>query len=209
MYLKTYSQSGQDLFVEAITKGKRDGYFLEIGSNRPAQHNNTYLLEKKYNWKGLMVEYDKSFEQLYKIHRKNSIYELNDARLVNYKEILDNNGFPENIDYLQIDLDVENRSTLDTFLLLNNTVLDKYKFATITFEHDIYRGNYFDTQSISRQILTDRGYLLVFPNVSVLWEGSYKPFEDWYVHPDLVDMNYINKIITKDSLNVEQIKTLL
>jgi hypothetical protein len=51
--------------------------------------------------------------------------------------------------------------------------------------------------------------VLVFPNVSVLWEGSYKPFEDWYVHPELVDMNYINKIISPDSLTVEQIKEKL
>jgi hypothetical protein len=51
--------------------------------------------------------------------------------------------------------------------------------------------------------------VLVFPNVSVLWEGSYKPFEDWYVHPELVDMNYINKLISTDSLTVEQIKTML
>jgi hypothetical protein len=207
--MNSYSQAAQDLFVEAVTKGKLGGYFLEIGSNHPAQHNNTYLLEKKYNWKGLMVEYDKSFEKLYKIHRQNSIYELNDARLVNYREILDKNNFPENMDYLQIDLDVDNKSTLDTFLLLNNTVFDKYKFATITFEHDIYRGNYFDTQIISRQILTDRGYLLVFPNVSVFWEGSYKPFEDWYVHPDLVDMTMVNTIMTTKSLSSEQIIKLL
>jgi hypothetical protein len=156
-----------------------------------------------------MVEYDKSFESSYKIHRPNSIYQMNDARLVNYREILDTNNFPENIDYLQVDLDVNNKSTLDTFLLLNNTVFAKYKFATITFEHDIYTGNYFDTQSISRQIFADRGYILVFPDVSVFWEGSYKPFEDWYVHPDLVDMDYINSIKSKVSLTNEQIKNLL
>jgi hypothetical protein len=93
--MKSYSQSSQDLFVEALIKGKKNGYFVEIGSNHPSIHNNTYLLEKKYNWKGLMIEYDKSFEQLYKIERPNSIYEINDARLVNYKEILDKNNFPE------------------------------------------------------------------------------------------------------------------
>ena len=207
--MNTYSQACQDLFVEAVTKGKPNGYFLEIGSNHPAKHNNTYLLEKKYNWKGLMVEYDKSFEGLYKIHRSNSFYILNDARQINYRQFLDNNNFPENMDYLQVDLDVNNKSTLDTFLLLNNTVLDKYKFATITFEHDIYTGNYFDTQEISRKILTDRGYVLVFPNVSVFWEGSYKPFEDWYVHPELVDMDYINKIKTSNSLSCEEIKKIL
>ena len=207
--MNSYSQAAQDLFVEAVMKGKNNGYFLEIGSNHPEIHNNTYLLEKKYNWKGVMVEYDKSFKTLYETHRPNSIYVLNDARLVDYRKILDNNNFPENMDYLQVDLDVNNKSTLDTFLLLNNTVFDKYKFATITFEHDIYTGNYFDTQNISRKILTDRGYVLVFPNVSVFWEGSYKPFEDWYVHPDLVNMNYINTLITSDSLNIEQIKNRL
>jgi hypothetical protein len=203
--MDTYSQAGQDLFVEYVTKQKCNGTFLEIGSNHPQTHNNSYLLEKKYNWKGVMVEYDNSFESSYKSYRPNSIYEINDARLVNYREILDKNNFPLNMDYLQIDLDVDNKSTLDTLILLNNTVFDNYKFATITFEHDIYRGNFFDTQNISRQLLTDRGYLLVFPNVSVFWEGSYKPFEDWYVHPELVDMDVINKIKTSDSLNWEQI----
>jgi hypothetical protein len=206
--METYSQAAQDLFVESLTNRKHNGYFVEIGSNHPVINNNTYLLEKKYNWRGLMIEYDNSFEQMYKEQRQNSIYEINDARLVNYKEILDKNNFPENIDYLQIDLDVDNKSTLDTLLLLNDTVFDKYKFATITFEHDIYRGNYFDTQSISRQILKDRGYTLLFPNVSVFWEGSYKPFEDWYVHPDLVDMEYANNLKSFESLNCDQIKTL-
>jgi hypothetical protein len=166
-------------------------------------------LESKYNWKGLMVEYDNSFEESYKTQRKNSIYAISDARTVNYKAILDKNRFPKQIDYLQIDLDVDNRSTLDTFLLLNNTVFDTYKFATITFEHDIYRGNYFDTQNISRKILLERGYILVFPNVSVFWEGSFKPFEDWYVHPDLVDMNIVNKVVTTKCLNTNEITSVL
>jgi hypothetical protein len=207
--MDTYSQAAQDLFVESITKRKMNGYFLEIGSNHPITHNNTYLLEKKYNWRGLMVEYDNSFENMYKTYRPNSIYQLNDARRVHYRNILDENHFPENMDYLQIDLDVDNKSTLDTLVLLNDTVFDKYTFATITFEHDIYTGNYFNTQSISRQILTDRGYILLFPDVSVFWEGSYKPFEDWYVHPDLVDMNIVNKLITSTSLNVNEIKAAL
>jgi hypothetical protein len=107
-----------------------------------------------------MVEYDKSFESRYKTYRPNSLYELNDARQVNYRQILDTNNFPENMDYLQIDLDVDNKSTLDTLLLLNSTVFDKYKFATVTFEHDIYTGNFFNTQEISRQLFKDRGYVL-------------------------------------------------
>ena len=198
--LTTYSQSSQDLFVSLITKQKQNGYFLEIGSNHPINHNNTYKLEKDYNWKGIMVEYDRTFESMYPGIRPNSNYEINDARVVNYMNLLNKNNAPINIDYLQIDLDVDNRSTLDTLLLLNNTIFDTYKFATITFEHDIYRGNYFDTQTISRQIFQDRGYILLFPDVKLYWENGFKSYEDWYVHPDLVDMNLINKVKTEESL---------
>jgi len=192
----TYSQAGQDLFVLAATNNKQNGFFLEIGSNHPSYNNNSFLLETQYKWKGLLVEYDKSFETSYKTQRSNSIYVINDARLVNYREILDNNHFPINMDYLQIDLDVDNKSTLDTLLLLEQTVFDKYKFATITFEHDIYSGNFFDTREISRRIFEKRGYLLAFPDVKVFWNGKFQPFEDWYVHPDLVSNEWIDKIKT-------------
>jgi hypothetical protein len=148
-----------------------------------------------------MVEYDKSFEESYKTLRSNSIYVIDDARNVNYREILDNNNFPKNMDYLQIDLDVDNKSTLDTLLLLEQTVFDEYKFATITFEHDIYTGNFFDTREISRKIFEKRGYLLAFPDVTVYWNGKHQPFEDWYIHPDLISIDFINKIKTDDSLN--------
>jgi hypothetical protein len=194
--MNSYSQSGQDLFVLAATNNKHHGYFLEIGSNHPSYNNNSFLLETQYKWKGLMVEYDKSFETSYKTERSNSIYVINDARLVNYREILDSNNFPTNMDYLQIDLDVDNKSTLNTLELLEQTVFDKYKFATITFEHDIYSGNFFDTREISRKIFEKRGYLLAFPDVAVYWNGKHQPFEDWYVHPDLVSNEFINKIKT-------------
>jgi len=188
--MESYGQSKQDLFAIQWAKYKKNGYFLEIGSNHPITHNNTYLLEKKYNWKGLMIEYDKSFEQLYKLNRPNSIYRIQDATTVNYKEIMDNNNFPVHMDYLQIDLDVDNASTLNTLQLLDNTVFDKYKFASVTFEHDIYRGNYFNTQEISRKIFANRGYVLAFPNVSTWWNNKMCDYEDWYIHPDLVDIDY-------------------
>jgi hypothetical protein len=203
------SQALQDLFVISILKNKEGGTFVEIGSNHPINGNNSCLLEKEYGWRGLMVEYDPSFEQLYKDLRPNSIYAMGDARLVDYQGILETNAFPTNIDYLQIDLDVDNKSTLDTLLLLDNTCFDKYKFATVTFEHDIYRGNYFNTRELSREIFKKKGYELVFPDVAVFFEGRHCPFEDWYVHPDLVDMDYVNKIRSNVGLKVEEIEKIL
>ena len=207
--MRSYSQTSQDIFVRKLTKNKYNGTFLEIGSNHPITHNNTYILESENNYKGIMVEYDASFKSQYEIHRRNSIHILQDAQTVNYKSILDSNGFPKEIDYLQIDLDVDNKSTLNTLELLNNTVFDTYKFATVTFEHDIYTGNYFNTQQKSREIFKKRGYILVFPDVSVFWENRWSKFEDWYVHPDLIDNDIINKIKSDISLTHEEIVKIL
>ena len=205
----SYSQAAQDTFVLYVNKFKQNGTYIDIGANHPSFNNNSFVLEQDFNWTGLLVEYDKSFEPMYIKARSKSLYEINDATAVNYKNILDINNFPKTVDYLSIDLDVNNRSTLSTLELFDNTVFNTYKFACITFEHDIYSGDYFDTRRISRKIFNDRGYELVFPDVCVLWEGEYKPFEDWYVNPDLVDMDYINTIKSETSLNCKEIEARL
>ena len=73
--------------------------------------------------------------------------------------------------------------------------MDKYKFAIITFEHDIYHTNYLNTRLVSRQIFENRGYLRVFSDVN---NEGYYPFEDLYVHPDLVDNELVNNLIKKN-----------
>lgn len=203
--METYSQASQDLFVQYATNSKKNGYFLEIGSSNPILYSNTYLLEKNHNWEGIMIEYDPVYESMYIEKKRKSKYIIQDARTIDYMNIL--STYPKNMDYLQIDLDVDNKSTLEVLNILNDTIFDTYKFATITFEHDIYRGNYFDTQDISRSILTTRGYVLVFKNVA--WCDKTTPFEDWYVHPDLVDMERINKIKTEELLTYVEVRELL
>ena len=189
MYL---GQAEQDKFVLNVLKNKKNGYFLEIGSNHPIDINNSYLLEKNYNWKGIMVEYDSKFLSLYKQHRPNSIHVINDATKVDYKNIFEQNNMPLNFDYLQIDLEANNGSTLKTLQKLDNEIFDTYKFATVTFEHDIYHTNFSNTRLESRNIFAKRGYICVFEDIN---NKGINPFEDWYVHPDLVDMNYVNNLI--------------
>ncbi len=60
------SQAGQDKFVLEALKYKKNGYFLEIGSNKAIYFNNTYILEKSYEWKGIMVEFLRKYENEYK-----------------------------------------------------------------------------------------------------------------------------------------------
>ena len=65
--MKSYSQLNQDLNVISFFNNKNDMYFIDIGANDGKTLSNTFLLEKKYNWKGICSEpLPKAFEQLIK-----------------------------------------------------------------------------------------------------------------------------------------------
>ena len=87
--------------------------------------------------------------------------------------------------------------------------MDNYRFATITFEHDIYRNNYLDTRKRSRNILKRMGYLRVFGDVNNFKKNSKNiSYEDWYVHPDLVDMDHVNDIKRKNRVHYKHYEAL-
>jgi hypothetical protein len=223
-------QALQDKYVLNMLKFKHNGFFLELGSNKPQEINNSYLLEKNYGWRGIMVEYDKNFHDIYKKERPNSFHAIEDATIIDYNDALKQVNFPKNMDYLQIDLEPGNGSTLAALKNLNSTVFNDYKFATVTFEHDICNGNvvptiFNETREESRRIFESRGYVCVFHDInndgwwdiernrrmirqgqaSIPLTASYTtcmyPFEDWYVHPDLVDMSYVQSVIEKNKVN--------
>jgi hypothetical protein len=199
-------QAQQDKFVLSILKQKRNGFFLEIGSNDPIKINNTYKLEKGFGWKGIMIEYNSSYLPAYKVHRPNSIHVINDATKVNYVELFAKSNVPIAVDYLQIDLEVSNGSTLLALKALDEQVMDKHKFATVTFEHDIYTGDHYSTRAKSREIFERRGYVHAFKDIHND-NNSKLVYEDWYVHPELVDMDYVNRIKVANIKNYEDSPT--
>jgi hypothetical protein len=202
--IKKYSQAYQDIFAMKMLKYKRDGFFVDIGANHPFICNNTAILTQNFNWRGLLVEYDRQFEEHYKT-RNNICYIINDASTINYEDVFKQIQAPQIIDYLSIDLEAENRSTLNTLENMYISVFNNYKFGVVTFEHDSYRGNFYDTKEKSRKIFDDKGYVLLFRDVRVFFDGQYRTFEDWYVHPDIIDNEYISKLITTESLTCEEI----
>ena len=69
----SHSQLGQELEVIKFYNNKEDGFFIEIGASDGVELSNTYLLETKYNWKGICCEpIPTKFEKLVK-NRPNSI----------------------------------------------------------------------------------------------------------------------------------------
>lgn len=59
---KSFSQKKQDLWViEDILPGVRGGYFVEIGGGDGRTHSNSYILERDYEWSGVIVEANQQY----------------------------------------------------------------------------------------------------------------------------------------------------
>ena len=176
---KNYSQVYQDLFVLSILNGKREGYYLEIGSGDPFKGNNTYLLENSFDWKGVSIEIKEEEVRKFRENRKNPVVCKN-ALTTNYSTFLEGIDAPKEIDYLQLDCEPPE----STYNILLSIPFEEYKFAVITFEHDFYADASRKYRELSRKFLTSQGYIMVVGNIA---PDTKSAFEDWWVHPKLVN----------------------
>jgi len=188
---KNYSQCYQDMFVLSMTNGKQNGTFIEIGCADPFFNNNTALLEEKFNWSGISIDIDPKMIESFSKERKGKTL-LANALKIDYDQLLTESTY----DYLQ--LDCEPAST--TFEILRKIPLHRVKFSVITFEHDYYTTENKEIKEKSRKYLESFGYVLVANNIA---EDRWSDFEDWWVHPDLVDEKII-KLMTSISDNVQK-----
>ena len=104
---------------------------------------------------------------------------------VDYKQLLENYGFDNIIDYLQVDCDPPNVS----FEALKKVLESGFKFRVITFEHDFYADS--SIKQLSRDLLISQGYELLVNDVAF---NKINSFEDWWVldKPDNIFIN-LNK----------------
>jgi hypothetical protein len=183
---RNYSQVYQDMFILSMTNGKKNGTFLEIGGAEPFKGNNTALLEKDFGWRGVSIEYDEKFIANYRINRTAKLLH-DDALTVDYEKLLKDNFEGNVIDYLQLDIEPA-RNTYECML---RVPFNKYKFAVITYEHDYYVDITKSFREKSREFLRSKGYVLVANDISPDGKSN---FEDWWVHPDLVDADILQKM---------------
>ena len=191
-----WSQSMQDMFVLSMLDGKRNGVYVEIGADKPKIINNSYLLERKFGWRGVSFELDESKVEFFNLRRKNKCI-CTDATSFDYKSLFEERNYPKQIDYLQLDID----PCEATFHALKQIPFDDYRFSVITYEHELYRasanGCGIDDiwQKESAKIFEKNGYERVIKNVA----NMGNPYEDWWVDPKVIDRAIIDKFSKTDS----------
>jgi hypothetical protein len=172
--------SGQERFVTELLKNKENGFYVELGAFDSKKGSNTYHLETDYNWNGVSFEIDPERHAEFVSNRKNPCI-LGDATHFNYISYFEENNFPKQIDYLQVDIDAgytpEGNSVGNPYLTLHGLIavpLSRYRFSIITFEHDSQiEYNNKGMREAQREILSSLGYKLVVRD----WH------EDWWVDP--------------------------
>lgn len=175
--------SGQEQFVLDLLKYKTNGYYVELGAFHSKQGSNTFYLENDYGWNGVSFEIDPERHAEFVSNRKNPCI-LGDATHFNYISYFEENNFPEQIDYLQVDIDAgytpEGNAVGNPYLTLHGLIsvpLNKYRYSIITFEHDAQiEYNNKGMREAQREILSSLGYKLVVRD----WH------EDWWVDPNAI-----------------------
>jgi FkbM family methyltransferase len=67
---KSRSQLRQDLFVLSELGFKKGGFFVEFGATNGVDLSNTYLLEKDFEWTGILAEPAKCWQNMLRQNRK-------------------------------------------------------------------------------------------------------------------------------------------
>jgi hypothetical protein len=180
-----------DAFALDILKYKKDGYYVEMGSADPIQGNTTYRMEKDYGWKGIGFDLNEKHAEKYNSVRSNPCL-VEDATKFNYLKYFEENNFPKQIDYLQIDIESpmdrggRPRDPIGQPLLgLIALPLNHYRFTVISFEHEfIIHYKNAALRDAQREILDSLGYSLVCKIGHEDWwvDSTVIPYQEykWY-----------------------------
>lgn len=197
------SQLKQDLFVLHQLNFKKNGFFVEFGASNGVDLSNTYILEKEYNWNGILAEPAKCWHTDLKLNRncyidtncvwKNSSTVLN-FNETEYKELSTISSFNNSDNNKKDRLIVENYNVNSISLidLLNKynapkiidylsidtegseyEILLNFDFSKYTFRVITCEHNYTKNREKIYKLLKKKGYIRKFSSIS--------KWDDWYV----------------------------
>lgn len=197
--LKSNSQLKQDLKVLDYFNHKKGGYYIELGASNGITLSNTLLLEKEYNWTGILIEPVKNeFEELiknrpnnknvnsavYSVSGKNVIFDnKQDSLLSGIKDDLSRHKQQETkSEYTMITktltdiLDENNAPSNIDYLSLDTEgseleILKGLDFSKYKIEYMDIEHNYEEPiRSDIRKLLISKGYIYLGENE---WDDTY------------------------------------
>jgi len=215
---ETYAQSKQDLLA-LFCLGKDPGYFVEFGACDGVYLSNTFMLEKYYNWTGLLVEpshhYTKVLKQVRSASIDTSCVSNVTGDIVDFLEISNLQGLSGLEKYAYDDQhsdlrkDFGSRYVVKTISL--NDLLDKYNcpstidYLSIDTEGSEYSILYkYDFSRKFKLITIEHNNTYQEPLINdLMTEQGYvqimpeeSKWDSWFVSQDVYD-NLVNNIIIK------------
>lgn len=92
-----FSESGQEWFVLESTGYKKQGYFVDLGAGDGIIGSNTLILERFYNWSGILCEPNPVFQQCLRNSRNNHVDDHciwnNSGEIIDFRFYNNENGF--------------------------------------------------------------------------------------------------------------------
>lgn len=128
------SQNGQDLYVLKKLFYKRNGYFVEVGVGHGINRSNTYVLEKNYDWDGVLCEPNKHRKKIIQKNRKaklitNPVYDVSGIQVeFSYLKAHDLSGITQDLARNHAS-EVSETEIMTTISL--NSLLDRVKAPTV------------------------------------------------------------------------------
>lgn len=174
----SFSQEGEDRILEHIFKGKKEGFYIDIGANNPTKFNNTYLFYLK-GWKGINIEPNPIFQQLFDKIRPNDItlnIGISDTESIleyfMFNDPLLNTFSSERKSYLEKETQYQlvNRLRIKCFPLekiLDKNLPEKQKIDFMSI----------DTEGLDLNVLKSNNWSRFEPNY-ILVEDHYKPIKE-------------------------------
>ena len=194
---KTKSQLFQEIFVLNKLNFKKKGFFVEFGACDGIYYSNTFLLEKKYKWEGILAEPNNIWKHNLLLNRsckishdcvsnetgkKIDFYEQEDLGLsgtIRKEKFLKTykvrtislndllHKYQAPKNFDYLSIDTEGTE----YEILKSLDFSKFKPKVITCEH-----NFNDNRNLIKEFLFGKGY--------EIFAGQNTKFDDWYFDKD-------------------------
>lgn len=200
-FSQSHSQLRQDLFALNQLNFKKNGFFVEFGATDGINLSNTHLLEKEFNWNGILAEPAKGYHKELSKNRncyieKNLVWKDSKSKLIFIEASIKELSTIK--EYSKLDYHIRKAHEQYTVVSISlNDLLKKYNAPNIIdffsidtegSEFDIL--NNFDFNSYQFRVITcehnyssnrDKIYNLLSNNGYKRVMSDISQFDDWYI----------------------------